>query len=112
MVSEVFVGVVGEISTLSGLSNLLGVGFGVLFTTRFDAPITQIEPSESIAADVAISLLVPPNLKLQSGAPALENVEMNPSLAPPRVPAIHVEVAASVVPITKILLLLNIFILF
>ena len=101
LVSEVFVEVFGEISTLSGLSNLVGVGLGVLLTDELDAPTTQIDPSASNEADVAISLFVLPNLKFQSGTPVFEKVEIKPSLLPPMFPAIQVEVAASVVPIIK-----------
>ncbi|CAB4659489.1 unannotated protein [freshwater metagenome] len=92
-------GAAGSITTLSGFSNLLGVGLGFLIIEVVEAPTTHIVPSESVAADVAISLFVLPNRRFQSGAPVLEKVEIKPSLPPLKDPAIQDDVLASVVPI-------------
>ena len=81
---------------------MVGVGAGVVLTACADAPTIQILPSESTAAEVAISLFAPPNLKFHNGAPVLEKVEINPSLLPFRFPEIQLDVAFSVVPIMEI----------
>ena len=78
------------------------MGLGVLLLATLDAPAIQMLPSVSKAAEVATSLFVLPNLIFHSGAPEIEKVEIKPSLVPPIFPAIHVELAASVVPINEI----------
>ena len=67
--SGVVAGWVGSITTLSGFKTLVGVGAGVGAICDELAPTTQILPSTSIAAVVAISSLTPGNLKFHIGAP-------------------------------------------
>ena len=53
----------GSIITLSGLSTFAGVGDAVAVAGEDDAPSTQMLPSLSIAAAVAISSLAPIKLR-------------------------------------------------
>ena len=72
MVSWGFTGLAGVKTTLSGLSNFDGAGVGVVVFKTDDAPTTQILPSTSSAAAVAISLAGVPNLVPEIKTPVFE----------------------------------------
>ena len=59
----------GSIITLSGFNTFAGVADGLAIAGEDDAPSTQMLPSLSIVAAVAISSLGHPNRKFHIGAP-------------------------------------------